>query len=242
MGSAAARRRAAACLLVVVGALGVPDRPALAYDFNECKWGDVPAVATYELQDSGSPSDQFYRTFTEDAIAAWNSIMDGRLKYVQWSSQSTLPADFSINSGDYGSTEDGVKWVGRWSPTGCWTDAQRWAVGGIIKVNKQRLETFGADDDPTMIRQVNLHELGHNLGLGHTQGLHTTPPPSRCNIMWSPATPFLEGHECQGMGSFLKPDDIAGAFQRYQPPDTNPNDPDPGDYIPGDLCTGDWFC
>jgi hypothetical protein len=214
---------------------------AAAYALNGCTWDDPPAVMLFQYETNVENS--AYQPIIEDAMKAWESALPGHIMFQQ-AHESVKEVQFKVafkregpppNEPAPTGTEGGefISNGAHWYNGHC-------KNGARLVLNLNRTDRF-ITRDPTIVRMIVLHELGHLLGLGHT-ALHTPAtsvhPQSDCNIMFESFSPFEIGGECQGQGGILKLDDIDGGMAAYKhyPPD--PGLGNPFRYIPDHECGG----
>ncbi|MET7619277.1 matrixin family metalloprotease [Streptomyces sp. NPDC005408] len=148
-----------AALAVTAAAVVIPATPAAAYNLNGCKF----STGTLKWQDATSTS--AYASAAQNAVTAWNSTS------TQFNlNKVTSGANIRVANGNFGATWNGYQFVGVTLDTsqgsGLDCSGGTWDTTMVTWWNDYYTKSYGA----TKRQAIMVHELGHALGLAHTNG------------------------------------------------------------------------
>jgi len=218
-------------LLVAWSVLGTADlQPARAYLLNGTSWdaaadGSVTLTYSYSnfldgglLDPSGNsvPVSQL-RTAVEEALSVWASVAP--LNFIEVPDEGGFPTEGNYPAGQFGTIRFGhhpidgprsFKAHAFFPPFS--SNANCNICGDVHFDDSDRWQLIGTLDEPDILGAA-IHELGHSLGLGHSNFSHdfsVDPPDFNGAAMY----PTFRREEGPGTGS-LHPDDIAGIRAIY---------------------------
>jgi len=178
--------------------------------FNTCRWfePDSAAVVTWYSNSTNFDSDESLGAALTDALAAWSTIDGCTLRMVNGGEDTTgcgwAPLDHvsrvSIDCRNEIASQGcrsiiaigGAHYTTRETVVVNGTTFRRILEGDVV-LNDGYCDLF---QNPLPLREIITHELGHNIGLGHSADSTAT------------MAPFVHN---DGRGAMVKPDDIAGA-------------------------------
>ncbi|MEW5354057.1 matrixin family metalloprotease [Streptomyces sp. 16-176A] len=148
-----------AALAVASATVVIPASPAAAYDTLGCRF----TSGTLKWQDSTTTSG--YATAAKNAVGAWNTTS------TQFNmNQVTSGANIRVTNGNFGSTWQGLRFVGitldtsQRDPVAYSCSGGTWDTTVVTWWNDYYTQHYGA----AKRQAIMVHELGHALGLAHT--------------------------------------------------------------------------
>ncbi|HEX7166230.1 MAG TPA: hypothetical protein VF230_04530 [Acidimicrobiales bacterium] len=243
--------RVALAVVTVCAASVVPAPPARAEDDDqenvECTWSaddGQPRGYAWDFEGGHDAARPEVAAAHRRAATDLNEIMGGRV-VVRYNPKATwglydAAARVRVRIEDYGRTA----YAGWWDPWGsCWSFGGgpfHYTYGDIV-YNSWYTDRHGGREEgfvvsPGHLPSLTLHETFHSIGGDHLP-LETTNPPSTCNQSFESLAPFVSGGDCEALGGFAKPGDVA-ELQRHYPLPTAGGSCTRSSAA-GDLCTLD---